>query len=92
MTEMPETRTIWKFVLDDDPKMLEIPHKARLVHVGNQNNRVCLWFEVDPSAAKIQRFFTIVGTGHPILPAYQYRGTTQIGPFVWHVYEMGSGE
>ena len=85
-------RTIHKFVLHNlkggDPACyVDMPKGAKVVHVGLQMQRVCVWADVDPKAGILTRCFYLYGTGHAIDPAHRYLGTTQDGPFVWHVFE-----
>lgn len=68
---------------------LALRQGARVVHVGNQHERVTLWFEADDDAETEGRLFYVVGTGHDIPSNCDYRGTALLlgGQFVWHVYE-----
>lgn len=86
--------TIWKFTLDPWRDLVEMPKGARLIHVREQNNGVCVWAEVDPDAGMVERLVYIVGTGHPLLARVPtYVGTAHIVeagvPLVLHVYDGG---
>jgi hypothetical protein len=84
-------KTIWKYELEliDTIQILMIPKKSKVLHVGLQNRKPCLWVEVDRSADVVSRFFKVYGTGHPIeLSNLSYLGTAIDEPLnlVWHVY------
>jgi hypothetical protein len=55
-----------------------------------QNGVPCLWAIVDSEATKEVRKFAIFGTGYalPKEDACCYVGTTQDGPYVWHLFEL----
>ena len=80
-------KTIWKYQLKEtDTQIITAPEDAVFVHVGAQQNKLCLWAIVEPH--KRQRDYTIIihGTGHPVLPNLTYIGTVQHPPFVWHIF------
>ena len=84
---MTTVRTIWKFPLDKVGP-IEMPWRSEIIHVGLQDDVLCLWAEVDLSNMTPQlRRFTIVGTGQPIPDDWKYLSTWQEPPFVWHLYE-----
>lgn len=80
------TRRIWKYELPvDDDKHL-IP--AHIVHVRAQSaNLIEVWSEVDPDRMNNQQH-QVFGTGHEIPERAQYRGSVEIGQFVWHVFNV----
>lgn len=88
---MSNDKTIWKYELSEDQHFqLNLPAGAIILCVQIQNGRPCIWAEVDPRADRnITRHFAWVGTGH-IIPenAFQYIGTIQPHPFVFHLYEV----
>ena len=85
-------KTVWKF---DVPPLgvsigHEIPAGAQFLGMEIQNALgPVMWFLVEPDTGKPMelRTFTTYGTGRPIDPGSEYRGTWQEGPFVWHVFE-----
>lgn len=82
---------VWKFPLSGvDLSYVEMPERARIIHVGIQGDTPTLWAWVDPSAPKVERRFGIVGTGHPApsFDAAVHLGSIFDGPFVWHVFEV----
>jgi hypothetical protein len=90
LIETVMNRQIWKFQVPfDEVCIVEMPLGARVVFVGEQNDAIYLWAEVDPAHRKVVRKFAIVGTGQSIPEDLEYVGTVQTPPFVWHVYEEG---
>ena len=83
-------RTVWKFQTETSYIRWSIPVGAKLLSVGSKGNKVTAWFEIDDSAEAQERHFIIVGTGWPITGNAKHLGTTQIGAFVWHLYEVSS--
>lgn len=86
--------TIWKYPLALTlAQTLTLPKEARILHVGEQAQRLTLWVQVDDLLPHEDRVFIIVGTGHEVpgqTPAYPLRhlGTVQMADgFVWHVFE-----
>lgn len=85
---------VWKFTIEPWGTRVEMPKGARLLHVHEQNNGVCVWAEVDVTAPKVDRIVLIVGTGHQVPRGAQtYVGTAHIveagQPIVLHVYDGG---
>lgn len=80
---------IWKYELQDIPEQrIEMPFRARMLTVQNQDDRICLWAIVDPTLHKVLRDIIVVGTGIEIdnIPV-DCLGTVQIGNIVYHVFE-----
>lgn len=67
-----------------------MPLDAEICTFEYQNGIPCIWAIVDPDVLKVTRRFRIFGTGHelPGLDECCYVGTTQDGPFVWHLFEL----
>lgn len=85
--------TIWKYNLRPGCTV-DMPKGAKLLHVAEQNDDVCLWAQVDPLAPLEARRFAILGTGHD-MPDYfkmEYIGTALMRNLnlVFHVYEVFS--
>lgn len=83
-------RTIWKAVLKPaDVQEIEVPAGAELLCAREQYEEICVWFRCDPTAAKVGREVTIVGTGHPAPPDGRYIGTASLcgGQLIFHVFE-----
>lgn len=67
-----------------------MPAGASVLCVQIQIATPCLWAIVDAEAPKVERWFRIYGTGHPMNKdshAGNYVGTFQYGPLVFHVFE-----
>lgn len=83
---------VWKFELAiADSQLVAMPEHAELLHVAEQEGRLCLWARVITTGQKyVQREILIRGTGHPIW-TQPYVGTVlsrNIG-LVWHVFDGG---
>lgn len=80
---------IWKYSIPLGRITLEMPQDSKILHVALQNDTICLWALVEPTAKKSGRTFQVVGTGHLCIESDEtYLGTVQIGQFVWHVFEL----
>lgn len=63
--------------------------EAQVLHVGMQDEALCVWVECHMDQTEYGvKTFRVHGTGDPIESGFVWRGTTQDGPFVWHVYEQ----
>lgn len=85
--------TVWKYVIPSvhEPASFDMPTGAHILRVALQGESVCLWARVDTGAPMESRQFSVWGTGHPIPPDAEYRGTVDhYGGFVWHVFEVYS--
>ena len=89
------TTVIHKHVFRESPGDIEevfIPLTAKPLDFQSQNRKLVMWYEVDTShAIASPRQFLVIGTGWdhtPIEDHWSYVGTTQVGPFVWHLYEV----
>lgn len=83
---------IWKYELKvtDDQEIL-MPAQAKILSVGNQDGKLCVWALVDTEQPIAPKYFSIVGTGHPMsedFPLKRFVGTVIMSPFVWHVFEV----
>ena len=88
---MNKSRKVFKYSLKttlDAAQERFLPEGANIVHVGIQGETTCLWAEVDERAQPQSRLFHIFGTGQDIPENAAYRGTVQMPPFVWHIYEL----
>ena len=82
-------KTIFKYSFNAGTRLeVDMPTGSTVVHVGEQNDDVTIWAQVESDNPKESRVFNIVGTGR-IIPTglTRYLGTVLIGPYVWHVYE-----
>jgi len=86
---------IFKYQLMLEPiQTIEMPAPARIISVGVQSDKVCLWVEVWPDAQPkkmIEKKIYLFGTGHGIPEDIKMKfiGTviTNEGRLVWHLYE-----
>jgi hypothetical protein len=78
---------IYKYTLDIEKRFVDIPASSKIIHVGNQGGKICLWASRDiDSTSEFMDTYTIVGTGSPYDEGvYNYVGTAIVPPFVWHV-------
>ena len=60
--------------------------------VGIQGHRIYVWGEtpVHAVAPTVTRTFRTIGTGDDVPDVGDYLGTVFDGPYVWHVYEVGT--
>ncbi len=81
-------RTIYKYPIKLGTTLLRIPGLRRFIHVGVQDNQICLWAEVDTSLPKEAYEIHVLGTGWS-LPEEPIRhiGSVEQSIYVWHVYE-----
>ncbi len=88
-------KTIWKFELVVFGRQdIEMPVGAEIIHIGNQNNHICMWAEVNSDNPCENRVFELLTTGHPMPNRedgkYRKHLATVLldqGMFVAHVYE-----
>jgi len=81
---------MYKYVLNPYTSKIQMPKNAEILHVVSQQDKICLWAEIDPSAEPEYRFFEVFGTGRDI-PAgnRKYFGTVKMSDdqLIFHVYE-----
>jgi len=85
-------KTIWKTKLDTVGfQEISLPENSEILHVGEQFNKICLWYRCDPHAKKITHSITIVGTGAtaPDADEGHYVGTAPLngGALILHVFK-----
>lgn len=66
-----------------------MPSGGRVVRVGLQSGRICLWALGNSDAKNTYASFSLVGTGWPVPERTRYVGSvdTHDGRFVWHIFE-----
>lgn len=87
-------RKIWKSEIEpnstwESEHRIKVPARvgSRAISVGIQNDRVVVWFEVDPQAAEAYLTLWCVGTGWGVVPdGKRFIGTVQHEGHVWHLY------
>lgn len=86
-------KRIYKYHLPfGDVTTIQMPKDAQILSVGNQNEGVFVWALVDPKAELTDYQFRMAGTGHPILPGFDYNfiGTVAVMKMqlIFHIFEM----
>jgi hypothetical protein len=72
----------------DGVQTVAIPSRGKILHLGVQNDQICVWVLVNQRAPLEDFKFQVFGTGHTISEEMRtYVGTVHIGPFVWHVFQ-----
>lgn len=81
-------RTNFKYILDDiGTTEIRFPSMPALpLYVDMQNNRWCLWAEVETEGEPVTLKIYQVGTGHGIPSGTSKIGVTKEARFVWHWY------
>jgi len=81
-------RTIWKFPLRAVAhQVVTLPGGGRPIHVGVQDETLCMWATVDTDAPELSIDVLICGTGSPVPEdAPPYIGTVHVSTYVWHVF------
>lgn len=89
-------KIIWKEkITTSDIVHIRMPEGAEVVKVDSQGGEVRIWYLCDPEAGLTDRYFRLVGTGHPIeYEEFEYVGTAILhkGILVFHVLELPAGE
>lgn len=84
---------IWKYPLEVKHRQeITMPAGAQPLTVGVQGYGLCLWALVDPERPQVVRAIGLRGTGaicDPEENVASYIGTVQMGPFVWHLFDLG---
>lgn len=88
-------KTIWKYTLRvGQVNQLTLPRTKKILHVGNQREEICVWFEVDTlyELSEKEHSFVVVGTGQVVESNWHHIGSAIFagGDLVWHVYEVVS--
>lgn len=94
-----------KELLGNDRQAILLPEGAKIIHVGNQHENVCLWYQWDTlllaEPESIRHDIYLINTGDPIEPdsfrkgakrPLHYLGTVSLynGDLVKHVFEVES--
>ncbi len=83
-------RTIHKYLIQD-LFALPLPAGWKPLLVEEQNGTPCLWVELDTDDKELwNHHFQVFGTGHALPDFGSHIGSWQSGPFVWHLYQLGS--
>lgn len=83
-------RTIHKYPIEIAGfQTLEVPQVRRVLTVQIQNDKPCIWMEVETETPHTELKVYVFGTGHPMPPIdLHYIGTIQVckGRGVFHVF------
>lgn len=85
--ERDRVRVIYKFPLQVGENLVEIPKGYAVKYFGSQETNLFIWATLDPEGRKISARFVVLGTGQPIPDGVYHVASTQVGPFVWHLFE-----
>jgi hypothetical protein len=80
--------TIHKYLVGP---IVELPTGAEILTLDVQNGLPMIWALVDTDKGIDPKEFRVVGTGESLPPDTNrdtYIGTWQLGPFVWHLFEV----
>ncbi len=88
--------TIYKYKISPENfsniSKVEMPHDAKILSVGSQNNEVFVWAEVDTESSVFIKMFEVFGTGHEVKydmgTEREFLGTAFLdNGLVFHIYE-----
>jgi len=83
-------KTIYKYrVPMPGPADIRMPQGAIVLSFQTQNGAPFIWALVDEDEPVAVKELRMYGTGHPVedVGSLKFIGTTQQGPFVWHLFE-----
>jgi hypothetical protein len=87
-------KIIYKYELEitSGVQELQVPKNSTILTIQVQNNKPCMWCEVDKNEEEIETILIeMFGTGWDIYEGMgvdrKYLQTIQINGFVWHYYE-----
>lgn len=83
------SKTIHKYVLDvTDNQEVNTHLFAKPLAIQVQNDKICLWMEVDTERGQVKFPIKCVGTGHSInlTDPWKHFATIQIDVLVFHYY------
>lgn len=89
------TQTIYKYPLTPGVRTGIDTHEGAQVQFvsADPGGQLCIWIRFDPDQKPERLHFLAYGTGHPMHDeAHESVGSALCGPFVWHVFEVFSGE
>ena len=82
---------VFKYPVDVcDVIKVSLPHGAKPLHFGFQNDQLCLWALVTPENPKMEYAFRMAGTGHPIDTCGEFINTLMCrdNTLVFHFFHM----
>jgi hypothetical protein len=86
-------RTIHKFPVSFGEAIIKLPVRAKFLHFADQAGQLTVWFELDSEVtSQMFRRYQVFPTGGVIPYGAGWLGTCQQGPFMWHLYELITGD
>jgi len=89
-------KTIWKFPISDNKNyrnyvihIVPMPIGADILHIAlDPTGELCLWAKVESDSSVQNYKIHCIGTGADCTssPYWNYIGTVNEGPFVWHFF------
>ncbi len=74
----------------EDMQIIEVPVASEVFNLKQQHGLLTVWYFFDEEEKKKTTIeFRILATGQPFdldLNKYQFMGSEQMGPYVWHVW------
>lgn len=67
-----------------------LPEGFKFLRVSFQETQLQMWCEVPDGAKPVTVDFQCYGTGHDIVPGAKYLTTYDMGPFVFHLYQLNN--
>lgn len=81
--------TVYKYEIGAPNTKRMIPRGATFLRAGVQQGTIpVVWYQVDTDMPPREVTIEAIGTGHEIPRGATYLDSVQIGPFVWHLYEV----
>lgn len=80
---------IYKYQLRNKSEQeITIPKGAQVIHVGVQDETICLWAIIDTDAPDATMHISIYGTGTEIadIGKQSYLGTVHARPYIFHIF------
>lgn len=92
------SHAVWKFVIDNHMKKIEMPKGAEILSAGSQaigyaeqgySHLACFWAKVDPDAEICTRTFALYTTGQTMLDSrHRFVGRITMGVLEFHLFEI----
>lgn len=95
-------QTIWKYEVEPDIviQTFDMPKDAIVLSFGlDPHGSMCFWAKVDDQAPIEEHLIGCIGTGWPADNIFEaigryacFIGTVTHGPYVWHLFDLGSAD
>ena len=87
-------RSIYKYEITEQAMPLDAPI-TKFLSVQVQNDKICVWAEVNTEMEDRHFLFTIIGTGWELDKINNFNKTTYLGTvqylggdYIWHIYYL----